>query len=537
MGALLAVSPPESNSNDPYAPDAGDNPVPQPVGTDPYVSDAGEAWAPPPLLTAIQPVTGDTERVVPQQDFVKGELSVYLGSDRLVVKKNRIGVSLGLTQIDRVYYAAVEPQFDAKFLDRKLAFGIGVPLNFEVVDFRLGPDGKAPLTQNAGRLRSEDWARPNDYARILTYLTYGHKEDNLFVNVGQVYASSIGHGAIVRRYAADIDVNLPRVSAQVDAYNDYAGFEALTNDVVQWNLIGALGFVKPLSWIDTLFTKSLSIGVTAAADLQAPLSLKADPVTQGRFLDSQGRLAANTGQVVLGGIDAEVKVVKTASVDIKPYVDYSRLFGGDAGWTFGALGRFNARSGDTVHAFRVIAELRFLGSRYRPGYFDTFYEVTRYQSSIAPSVNPGIINYQTQYQDVMSGATPAREGYYFEASYGIRGGVGVTFALEGDSASAARNFVAHVEVPALSFLQVFASYYKRGFTDFSQLTTPDEQSIFFAGARLRTLPFLFFNARAYKTFSINPDTVRYDNTFGFMVNGELGWEFWTQAQAAQDSAG
>ncbi|MFL5321665.1 MAG: hypothetical protein ACJ790_18525, partial [Myxococcaceae bacterium] len=74
--------------------------------------------------------------------------------------------------------------------------------------------------------------------------------------------------------------------------------------------------------------------------------------------------------------------------------------------------------------------------------------------------------------------------------------------------------------------QFFGSYYKRGFMDFSTFTTlNDNSSIFFAGARLRILPFLFVNGRAFKTFRVSPESQRYDNTFGFAVDAEIGYEF------------
>jgi hypothetical protein len=85
--------------------------------------------------------------------------------------------------------------------------------------------------------------------------------------------------------------------------------------------------------------------------------------------------------------------------------------------------------------------------------------------------------------------------------------------------------VAHLELPALDWLQFFGSYYKRGFTQFSDVAKLDSQSIFFAGARLKALPVLFINARAFKSFQANQELQRYDNTFGFAVDLELGFEF------------
>ena len=506
------------------------SPAPQPAPPPAPASDAPVAPLPPPLVAAPEP-----ERVASQQEFVKGELSQYLGSARLVTKKNRIGVSLGIDEIGATYYARIEPQVDLRFFDRKLAVGLGVPLNFELLSLNDGSNGQPILAKNLGVFRSDDWSQPSDYARVLSYLTYGHKEDNLYINVGQVYASSIGHGAIVRRYAPDIDPNLTRVSAQVDAYNDYVGFEALTNDVIQWNLVSALAFVKPLSWAsDSLFAKTLSIGATIASDLQGPLSLTRDPVTGVRLLDSHNRLLAQTGAVTLGGVDAEVKVIKTQYVDLKPYVDYSQLFNGDGGLTFGALARINIPAGSLVQALRLVGEGRYLGSRYVPSYFDTFYEVERFQASeLQPRFANGIIHYLTKYETVMNGFG-ARCGYYVEASYGIRNHIGLTLALQGDSVQTKPDLVAHLEIPTLDFLQVFASFYKRGVSDLSTLTNMDQQSLFFAGARLRTLPFLFFNARAYKTFTMDTDVRRYQNVFGFVIDAEVGWEFWTHDQEIQE---
>lgn len=474
------------------------------------------------------PSVEQAEGVAPSEGFIKGELSVYLGSDRLVVKRNRIGVSAGVDRFGSAYYLLVEPQVDLRFLEGKLGIGIGVPLRFELFSFADSPDGSPVLAKNLGQFRAADYAftRPQNFSRILKYVTYGRKEDHLFINIGQRYASSVGHGTLVRRYAPNIDIDNVRVSAQVDAYNDYAGFELLTNDIAEWNMLGGIAFVKPFGFFkpENLLLKTFSVGVSAATDWKAPLSLSTDPMTGVRQLDENGRLIASTKPVVLFGIDAEVKVVKTEHIDVKPYVDYSMLAGGNGGLTIGALGRFNVGT-DIVNAFRVVAELRMLGDKYQPAYFDTFYEIERFMARDLGRNELGFLQYATKQEEVLSGRLGQRVGFYFEGSWGIRNRVALTVALEGVSNHAAKNFVAHIEVPALDFLQVFGSYYKRGFTDFAEFGKLDERSILFAGARLRTFPFLFINGRLYKTFRVNPDVQRYDNQFGFVVDLEIGYEF------------
>ncbi len=483
---------------------------------------AEPALAAPPLEKSVEAPAA--ENTAPSSGFIKGELSVYLGSDRLTVKNTRFGVSLGLDQFESAYYGFVEPLVDLRFLDAKLGIGLGVPLRFEIINFNNDSGGNPILTKRLGRFRLEDYDSVHDFGRILKYVTFGRKEDNLYISAGQRYASTIGHGAIIRRYSPSIDIDYPRASAQVDWYNQYAGFEIFTNDLLEWNTVSALAFIKPLAFLKSknVFTESLSAGVSGALDWKAPWQLATDPITGLRQLDSNGRLVASQRAVKLIGFDAEVKVVKTEHVDLKPYADYSMLLDGDGGLTIGMLGRFNVGT-TTVHALRTVTEFRVLGNRYIPSYFDTFYEIERFIAAELPRVNPSFANYATKQQEVFNGLGQ-RFGYYLEGSWGIPGAVGLTLAAEGVSNSPATNLVAHLEVPVLSFLQIFASYYKRGVTDAADLISLSKNTVIFAGLRLKVLPFLFINGRAYKTFRMNPQLQRYDNQFGFVVDLEIGYE-------------
>jgi len=445
-----------------------------------------------------------------------------------------VGVSLGMDRVDLAYYAVVEPLVDLRFLDGKLGFGLGVPLHVEVVDFARGADGQPVLFARAGRLRTDDWRSLHDFGRVLKYLTYGRKEDALYVNAGQRYASSIGHGALQRRYAPNLDIHYPRASAEVDAYNEYAGFELFTNDVLEFNQLAGLAFVKPLAPFvkDNAVLRSLSIGVSAALDWKAPWKLELDSITGQRVLGGDGRLRSSARAATLFGIDAELKVVKTAQIDLKPYVDYSFLAGGDGGLTVGVLGRFNAGR-HPVHAFRVVAELRALGSRYAPSWFDTFYEVERFMYRAPPVGTPGSggAGAVTKLDAVLTDGLGQRVGYYAEASWGIPGKVGLTLAFEGTSTAPEKNLVAHLELPLFDFVQLFASYYKRGLTDFAGLAALDEKTVVYAGARLMLLPILYINGRFYKTFRMDADLLRYDNQVGFAVDVELGYEFGHRREA------
>lgn len=514
-------SPPEATAADATAAES------TPVGAAPEAAAAEPAPAP----AATHP-GGEAMDAAPK--FIKGELSTYLGADRLVVKNTRIGVSAGLDRFGDVYYLLVEPLVDLRFLDAKLGVGLGVPLRIEMVSLETDPaTGDPKLTQNIGRIRKEDWDSFHDFGRVLKYVTFGKKEDPLYVSVGQRYASSIGHGAITRRYSPNIDIDYPRVSAEVDAYNGLGGFELMVNDVLAWNQLSGIAFLKPFSFFNprSEALKSFSIGLSGGLDWAAPYNLV---VQNGlRQLDDQGRLVTENKPVGIVGVDAEVKVVKTEHVDLKPYVDFSMLVGGDFGVTGGLLGRFNVGQ-ETVNAFRVVVEARYLGSRYAPSYFDTFYEVDRFIYKELPRVDPSVANFVPKQRYLLENGLGQRFGYYVEGSWGIPGAVGLTLALQGVSNSPATDFVAHLEVPVLSFFQIFGSYYLRGVESWSELGYQADRKLLglfadkavaFAGARLKILPFLFVNGRMYKTFRMNPALNRYDNQFGFVVDLEIGYEF------------
>lgn len=475
------------------------------------------------------PTEASGETKAPTGGFVKGELSVYLGSDRLVVKNNRIGVSAGLDRFETAFYLLVEPMVDLRFFEGKLGLGFGVPLRLELVNFATDPATGSPLlTKRLGRLRTEDYDSVHDFGRLLKYVTWGRKEDQLYISAGQRYASSIGHGSLVRRYAPNIDIDYPRASAQVDAYNDFGGFELFTNDLLEWNTLAGIAFIKPLSFLksENLLAKSLSVGVSGATDWRAPYQLNTD-ASGLRQIDGQGRLLSQTRPVGLVGIDAEVKVLKTRNVDLKPYVDYSMLLGGDGGLTAGLLARLNVGT-DIVNAFRLVGEFRVLGNRYMPSYFDTFYEIERFIFASEEVPGQAARNALTRQQFVMERGLGQRVGYYLEASWGIPGKVGLTLAAEGVSNAPNTNLIAHLEVPVLDFVQVFGSYYKRGITSAAAIFRIDPQTpdtVFYAGARLRILPFLFVNGRAYQTFRLNPEVRRYDSQLGFVVDVEIGYEF------------
>ncbi|MBW1871395.1 MAG: hypothetical protein JRJ19_04985, partial [Deltaproteobacteria bacterium] len=440
----------------------------------------------------------------------------------------------------------------------KIQFGLGVPLALELWSGEWDDVAEAPVGfGNAGSFRTEDWNERSEYVRFIRYLKYGRKEDNIFFNLSQFSSTTIGHGPIMRRYSVNLDPDSTRLSAELDMYNDYAGFEFVVNSITDADLFGAIAFVKPLSFfMDHYIARSLSIGVTYMADRHAPVTLKtkSDQPLDRYFLAGTGRPEVQTSAFLHGlGVDLEIKLLKTKNIDLKPYVDYSWFMPakpdggslpdpeGGGGFTFGLLGRFNFGE-DPIQAVRVVIEFRSFSSNYIPGYFDTFYEVQKYIA------NRRYYEYASQYnrlpptkfQDIFIDRTGGdrRLGFYLEFNYSLVEYFTLTLALEGSNANSANNFLVHVEVPATDWFQFFASYHHRAMDSLGDLFSSGAgDRIAFAAARVKVVPFIFLNFRYHYTFELRVDFADltgdgfeehyrfYEAAQGWMADIEFGWEF------------
>ncbi|HEX4385798.1 MAG TPA: hypothetical protein VH083_22730 [Myxococcales bacterium] len=497
-----------------------------------------------------------------KRQFIKGELT-NLGSDKLVVKDSRFGIGFGYAHLDNASYLSINPEVDFHF-GKDWALGLGVPLNIRAYADGFYDTGKI-------KLRTQDYNNPSDYARILRFLTYGRKEDQVYFNVTQLFAASIGHGAIVRRYFGNVDTNITRVGAELDAYGKYGGIESYVGDVVQpQHFLAGLAFIKPLGFIDGPLRETLgwtSIGVSTGVDFAAPYTLDRGPngfplvgdsdvcPTQPTAATCQNGepIAQDTRRAQVVGIDLETKIVKTEGADIKPYIDYSRLLDidnplpgergkGGGGFTLGMLGRFNA--GDVkVHAFRVVVEGRYYDGNYLPGYFDTFYEVQKYQYITGKADSA----YEPKLRTILN-RDPAhkRAGFYVEAAYQYNNGLAFMASYEDSfhvsgpdsicnpcvsaesSIVGSRNLTLHLEYPAYSWLQFFGSFYRRSFDSGAFIDTSrplGDNTLIYSAVRIHALWILFLNARLFRSWQADPVLGEMKNLWGGSLDLEFGYEF------------
>ena len=473
--------------------------------------------------------------------FRKGELTDY-GTTQILARRDFAGLGFGVSEMDGYRYLVISPDFN--LIRGKLALGVGFPLRLEVGDL-LNEGADATFS-----VRSMDWDEFSDLVRPLRYFTWGRKEDNFYIDINRVHASTIGHGQLLRNYIPNLDIDEDRLYFSADAYGDYGGFEFLAGALPLPQHFGALAFIKPLSFFtNDKQLQSLSLGLSYVGDLNAPTQLDTVAHANPHDTDEDGgvRYAVNdqgnflwAPAAVHGvGVDGEFKVYKRGPLDIKVYADYSHLFlpayeplgieaTGDGGFTVGSLFRISqgARLGSKAgplfkgvidekiqasimanHAFRIRLEGKTFGPRFLPSYFNSTYSIQKLQMGFSQATSrlPTKLAYLSLPDDESQ-----RLGGYLELSYRWMDNIGLTAIYEdafstgmNDTLAAGRQVVLHAESQSTSWAQMYVTYHYFTFENIGDIFKfQTDNELLFAGARIQILPFLFLNAMTQRTFGI-----------------------------------
>jgi len=469
--------------------------------------------------------------------FIKGDL-VHVGTRRLLSRFDHVGVSGGATVLGEDAFLTVTP--GTAFYLGKFAFSFGVPLNLQAFDGRRRALGSF-------RVRREDWDEIPDFARVIRFVTYGRKEDELYFTINSLRPATIGHGALVSNYNANVDVDRSMTGLMFDAYNDLAGFQLQANDVTFQNrVLGALVFLKPLSlFSDNSILRSLSIGAEWAGDLFAPRCVRTGEEDDAGCVQGSGNVAGfdpfdgsnldrtfvrtdgRTGRFVTtrdmahaAGLSAEIKVLKDANTtDVKLYGTLHQFLnaGGGDGLALGVLGRFNFGGGVWTNALRLRAEYRNFGDGYLPAYFDSLYEIQKFQyaqDDAGFQVTP--TKWQAVFGDPANGfARPSYgrvSGYNIDVQWGLYAGgqrgkmLSVGLGLQDSQRPGDTRAHLHLEFPLLGFIQAFGTIMRVNTAGPAELFGADmlssPQTVVLTGLRFQLLPILFINAHYSRSYRI-----------------------------------
>ncbi|TGK24752.1 hypothetical protein EHQ05_17835 [Leptospira yasudae] len=132
------------------------------------------------------------------------------------------------------------------------------------------------------------------------------------------------------------------------------------------------------------FANRFAIGYTTAFDNKAPLELKFDTTGKLRVDDNNNPLVKSTEKLTITGFDFEYKLLSAKYIELTPYYDVNKIkqVDGAKGTHYGAILRLG---GKDIY-LQVKPEYRNMTANYIPMYFDSFYELERYQSNLQSNI-------------------------------------------------------------------------------------------------------------------------------------------------------
>lgn len=262
-----------------------------------------------------------------------------------------VPMGLGATFIDGQAYYLINLAPEVSFGN----LGVGLDLNL-----RIGTNGK---------IRSEDFDEGYDYLRIIRYVRWGQKKEPLYIRVGQLDYSRLGHGFILYNYKNSPSYDLRKVGLELDVNFETFGLETMYSDFARAGVFGARGYVRPLkftAWSKIPVVNNLETGVTFAMDVDKNANREFDPLTG---------TAKDNGSLAIIGMDVGLPIISYKIFKTSLYFDYATILDYGAGAAAGVDLHF---SGLGLVTLSAKYERRWLGDQFLPSYFNSLYEQDRF---------------------------------------------------------------------------------------------------------------------------------------------------------------
>ena len=215
--------------------------------------------------------------------------------------------------------------------------------------------------------RADTWTSLIDWLYKLEYVEYAEKGEPIYGLIGEFDSYYLGNGMLLK----DFNNNLfyPYILQRGLLFDfdagvvnfPFIGIESIVNDVLDWDVLGARLFVRPLAGLNVPISQ-LEVGGTVVADL--------DPKQKYDSKDTRPpKDNAASKTVTTFGIDVGLPLMTSEDMALETYVDWAMIMDKGNGFSAGADFRYKW--------IEFVAELRFLGKQFEPHYFDPFYWVER----------------------------------------------------------------------------------------------------------------------------------------------------------------
>jgi hypothetical protein len=357
-------------------------------------------------------------------------------------------------------------------------FGVGLNLNLE-----FDPDGG---------LRNENFNEFTDYLSIIRYIRYGYKGDPVYARLGELDYATLGHGSIMYLYNNSPSIDKRKIGLSFDVDFNQFGFETVYGNFAQAGVVGLRGYVRPLT-----FTQLGSIPILGRIELGGTVVNDFDDkagVLKGE-IDSTGDFTAteDKGSVTAVGLDVGVPVLNTRLIDLELYFDYAKIIEYGSGTAAGLMLNLN---GLGLVDLRAKFERRFNRDQYIPAYFNSMYEVKRFNfDSTSGTVRSKL--------KTLKNTGSIGNGWYGELLVRLLGTfdiIGSYQRLDKQPNSGILHLATNISPEGMPYVAK-AGYDKINIEDEADIFTLDDRSYLYAELGYKPLPYLLVSMRYNWTFT------------------------------------
>ncbi len=269
-----------------------------------------------------------------------------------------INGGVGLTWIDGKPYYRISFRPEISFVN----FGIGLDLNLNF--------------DSEGKLRTKEFNETSDYLSIIRYIRYGLKNDPVFIKLGALDYYTLGHGTIMLHYNNSPTYDARRIGLVTDIDFGKFGFESLYGNFAETGVFGMRGYVRPLQFSSAAeipIISNLEFGASYVTDFNKYARV------DSAYFDQSGnfKIVKDGGALTILGLDIGLPIIKSSVTTITLYLDYNKIINFGSGVATGVKFDFE---GMELLSISARLERRFNNGKYLPSYFNSFYEIERFES-------------------------------------------------------------------------------------------------------------------------------------------------------------
>lgn len=229
-------------------------------------------------------------------------------------------------------------------------------------------------------IREADWV-PEDptflnvlelYMNKFKYIRWAQKGAPLYAKFGSIEDGMIGNGFVLGGYANTLflpDTRVLGLSLDVDGtlFNfPIMGFETFFGNIVNWDVIGARFFVRPMGLTEIPILNLLEIGVVGAFDIDPFRYASTDEMTAAAAAD----IDTDDAQAVFLGMDFQQPLPLSELFPLVFMGDFSSY----KGQSYGGMVGFG---GSLLKFVNYSAMMLFIGEGFVPNYFNSTYDLNR----------------------------------------------------------------------------------------------------------------------------------------------------------------